>query len=280
MQLPLGIRAHDLAYDQLDQIAKAVSVKGFHAVQLALAKSIKNVSTVTGSLSPGYAKHIKHVFNQHEVNIAILGCYINMIHPDEKQRDKLLDRFKEHLRLARDFGCSIVASETGNVHEKMGYTEGNFTEEAFQQVVESVRILTDEAGKWGVTVGIEGGVNHPIHTPAKMKRLLDEIDSSQLQVIFDPANYMTPDNCHDQEGVFQESFALFGDRIVAVHAKDFIIEDHKVKMVPVGQGKLRYDLLFAWIKKNKPFMEVCMENTKEPYIDEGRRYLERMYRES
>ncbi|GAB2557101.1 sugar phosphate isomerase/epimerase family protein [Gracilibacillus alcaliphilus] len=278
--MQLGIRAHDLAFDQLDQIAETVAAKGVQCVQLALAKSIQYMSTATGSLSPGYAKHIKQTFDKYGVNIAILGCYINMIHPEKQQRDHLLERFKEHLRFARDFGCSIVASETGNVYEKMGYTEDNFTEAAFQQVVKSVRVLTDEAEKWGVIVGIEGGVNHPIHTPEKMKRLLDEIDSSQLQVIFDPANFMSPGNCQDQAAVFQESFALFGDRIVAVHAKDFILEDHKVKMVPVGQGQLRYDLLFAWIKKHKPFIEVLMENTKEPYIDEGRRYLQQMYREA
>lgn len=280
MKLNLGIRGHDVDYTEPQQIAKEVASKGLHAVQLALAKSLKKLSTETGTLSPGYAKYIHHAFTQHNVDIAILGCYINMIHPDMVKREQLLTRFKEHIRFARDFGCSIVASETGNVNEKMGYTEANFTEDAFQKVVNSVKELTDEAEKWGIIVGIEGGINHPIHTPKKMKRLIDEVNSNHLQVIFDPANFMSMVNYEQQEQVFAESFELFGDRIVAIHAKDFVIEDNWIKMVPVGKGILQYDLLFEWLKKHKPYIEVLLENTKEPFIDDSMEYLQQKYQEA
>ncbi|KAB8137585.1 sugar phosphate isomerase/epimerase [Gracilibacillus oryzae] len=277
MRLNLGIRGHDIAFQEPEQIAKEAASKGLGAVQLALAKSFPDLPTQTGSLSPGFAKYMYKAFADHDINIAILGCYINMIHPDETKREQLLSRFKEHIRFARDFGCSIVASETGNVNEKMGYTEDNFTEEAFQKVVKSVKELADEAEKWGVIVGIEGGINHPIHTPQLMRRLLDEVDSNHLQVILDPANFMSMDNYENQENVFQDCFSLFGDNIVAIHAKDFIIEDNWIKMVPVGKGILRYDLLFSWLKENKPYIEVLLENTKEPYIDESVAYLHEQY---
>ncbi|MDX8045164.1 sugar phosphate isomerase/epimerase family protein [Gracilibacillus sp. S3-1-1] len=280
MELNLGIRGHDVDFAEPQQIAEEVSSKGLHAVQLALAKSFKNIPTETGTLSPGYAKYMKHTFKQQDIDIAILGCYINMIHPHKEKREQLLARFKEHIRFARDFGCSIVASETGNINEKMGYTEDNFTEEAFQKVVSSVKELTDEAEKWGVIVGIEGGINHPIHTPQKMKRLIDEVDSNHLQVIFDPANFMSMENYEQQEDVFAESFELFGDRIIAIHAKDFVIEDNWIKMVPVGKGLLNYPLLFEWLKEHKPYIEVLLENTKEPYINDSIRYLKEKYSSS
>ncbi|WP_058308881.1 sugar phosphate isomerase/epimerase family protein [Gracilibacillus massiliensis] len=277
MKLNLGIRGHDIDYQDPNQIAKAIAAKGLGVAQLALAKSFPTIPTNTGSLSPGFAKYIRNAFRQNQVDIAVIGCYINMIHPDQEKRKRLLDRFKEHIRFARDFGCSIVGSETGNVNEKMGYTENNFTDEAFWKVVDSVRELTAEAEKWGIIVGIEGGINHPIHTPEKMKRLLDEVNSNHLQVIFDPANFMSMENYQNQEEVLQESFQLFGDRIVAIHAKDFVIEDNWIKMVPVGKGLLRYDLLFTWLKKHKPFIEVLLENTKEPFIDDSIDYLNEQY---
>ncbi|SER29047.1 Sugar phosphate isomerase/epimerase [Gracilibacillus ureilyticus] len=277
MKLNLGIRGHDIDYHEPELIAKEVASKGLGSVQLALAKSFPDLPTQTGSLSPGFAKQMFQSFRDHRVNVAILGCYINMIHPDPEKREQLLSRFKEHIRFARDFGCSIVASETGNVNEKMGYTEDNFTEEAFRKVVKSVKALTNEAERWGVIVGIEGGINHPIHTPELMGRLLDEVDSNHLQVVFDPANFMSMENYHDQEKVFGQSFELFGDRMAAIHAKDFIIEDQWIKMVPVGKGMLRYDLLFQWLKENKPYIEVLLENTKEPYIDDSIKYLHEQY---
>lgn len=110
-----------------------------------------------------------------------------------------------------------------------------------------------------------------------MKRLLDEIPSNHLQVIYDPANFMSIDNYQHQEDVIQEAIELFGDKIVALHAKDFIIEDNWIKMVPVGQGLLNYDVIFKCIKQRKPFLNVLMEGTSEPYITSSMTYLKEKY---
>lgn len=277
MELNLGIRAHDIEKNSVKEIANEVSNKGLSAVQLALAKSIKQFSTSTGSLSPGYARHIQNTFQESGVQIALLGCYINMIHPDLEKRKENLERFKEHIRFARDFGTSIVGTETGSVLPGMGYSENNYGEQPFQDVVSSVRELVEEAEKFGVIVGIEGGINHPIHTPQRVKRLLDEIASNNLQVIFDPANFMSLDNYKDQESVFEEAINLFGDRIVIIHAKDFIIENDWIKMVPVGKGQLDYEKLFYLLKDRKPFINVLLENTKEPHIDESITFLRKKF---
>lgn len=66
----------------------------------------------------------------------------------------------------------------------------------------------EEAEKFGVIVGIEGGINHPIHTPQRMKRLLDDISSTNLQVIYDPANFMSLENYKEQEQVIEEAVTL------------------------------------------------------------------------
>lgn len=280
LELNLGIRAHDIEKDSLEELTKEIARKGLSAVQLALAKSFKDKNTAPGSFSPGYAKHIRDAFQKENLEIAVLGCYIHMIHPDKKIRRKELERFKEHIRYARDFGCSIVGTETGNVSAKMGYNEDNFKEKPFLEVVDSVKELVEEAEKFGVIVGIEGGINHPVHSPQVMKRLLDSIDSNNLQVIFDPANFMDMDNYQRQEEVFEEAMELFGDRIVIVHAKDFIIENNWIKMVPVGTGMLNYDAIFKLLKQRKPHIHVLLENTREPYIDQSIKFLRKKYAEA
>nr|WP_106783480.1 sugar phosphate isomerase/epimerase [Lysinibacillus timonensis] len=277
MSIKLGIRAHDIANLPLEELVNEISSKGLTAVQLALGKSFKELNTSFGSFSPGFAYHFESAFRGKGIQIAILGCYINMIHPDRHARRKELDRFKEHIRFARDFGCSIVGTETGNVNSDIVYTEENFKEQPFLEVVESVKELVEEAEKFGVLVGIEGGINHPIHTPQRMKRLLDEIPSNHLQVIYDPANFISMDNYQHQEEVIQEALELFGDKIVALHAKDFIIEDNWVKIVPVGQGMLNYDFIFKCIKPKKPYLNILMEGTREPYIDGSISYLKEKY---
>lgn len=113
-----------------------------------------------------------------------------------------------------------------------------------------------------------------------MKRLLDFVESNNLQVIFDPVNYMTIDNYKNQEDVFHEAFDLFGDRIVILHAKDFIIENNCVKTVPVGKGLLNYHALFEMLKAKKPFIQVLMEATKEPHIEDSIQFLRGLYKRS
>ncbi|WP_251551565.1 sugar phosphate isomerase/epimerase family protein [Neobacillus muris] len=277
MKANIGIRAHDVPSLSLEQLTKEIAGKGFTGVQLALAKSFPDINTGLGSLSPGLARYIGGAFRKENLQIAVLGCYINMIHPDVTERRKVLERFKEHIRYARDFGCSIVGTETGNVHAEIHYTEDNFTEQPYQQVVESVRELVSEAEKFGVIVGIEGGVNHPIHTPQRMKRLLDDIPSNNLQVIFDPANFLTIDNYQHQEQVFAEAFELFGDRIVILHAKDFVIDDNWVKMAPVGKGLLNYDAVFKYIKYQKPHINILLEDTREPHLSHSKNYLQEKF---
>lgn len=278
MKLNLGIRAHDINYHTAQEIADEVANKGLTAIQLALQKSFKQPSSEKGTLTPGFAKCINKTFSNKQIDIAVLGCYINMIHPNQEDRKKALDRFKEHICFARDFNCSIVGTETGNVHAKMGYTTDNFTEKPFLAVVDSVKELVKEAEKFGVIVGIEGGVNHPVYTPELMKELVDRVDSNNLQVIYDPANYITVANYKQQEKLFQTAVNLFGDRIVIIHAKDFIVESNQIKMVPVGQGILDYHQIFTWIKSSKPGIHVLLENTKEPYIDESISYLQRIFK--
>jgi L-ribulose-5-phosphate 3-epimerase len=273
IHLNIGIRAHDIENRPLEELVKEIASKGLTSVQLAISKSIETINTELGSLNPGLASYIGKEFSKHHIQIAVLGCYFNMIHPDQVERRKGIERFKEHIRYARDFGCSIVATETGNVNAEIYYTEENFKEEPFLEVVESVRELVQEAEKFGVIVGIEPGVNHPVYSSKVMRRLLDTIDSNNLQVILDPVNLLTMDTYKNQEEILQEAMELLGDRVVVLHAKDFIVEDNQLIPTAVGKGLLNYDFIFNMINKKKPFINILLEETKEPYIDESIAFL-------
>ncbi|MFJ7747110.1 sugar phosphate isomerase/epimerase family protein [Peribacillus sp. NPDC097295] len=278
MNLNLGVRAHDMEKRPLAELSEAIAAKGFTCIQLALRKSFEDMNINPGSLSSGLARSIRNSFQQHQVEIAVLGCYINMIHPNLNERNKGLDFFKEHIHFAKNFGCTIVGTETGNVYADIKYTEENFREEPFQAVVNSVRDLVNEAEKFDVIVGIEPGVNHPIYSSKTMKRLLDTISSQNLQVILDPVNLLTVETYINQEQIIQEAFDLLGDRIVIIHAKDFTIKDGELKTVPVGQGLLDYNKIFSLVKERKPDMKVLMESTKEKDMGNSILYLRKQYK--
>lgn len=272
-----GIRAHDFGKMTPEELALKISEKEFTGIQLALAKAIGGINSELGCLSPGMGNYIRDTFSRKNINIAVLGCYINLIHPDKDIRRKSLDRFKEHIRFARDFGCSIVGTETGSLNGDLSFNPGNHGEEAFQMLVESVGELVNEAEKFGVLVGIEGVSKNTINTPKRMARLLDTIGSNNLQVIFDPVNYMDINNYKNQDSIIEEAVDLFGDRIVILHAKDFIVEGEEIKVVPPGKGMLNYELLIKLIKNNKPFLYTLIEDIRPDFMESSRSHIKDIF---
>jgi sugar phosphate isomerase/epimerase len=223
------------------------------------------------------AYHIANALRKRDIRIAVLGCYINPIHPDEDVKRKSLDRFKEHIRFARDFGCSIVGTETGSFNADLSYHPDNHTERGFNAIVESVSELVEEAEKFGVIVGIEAVTKNTIGSAKIMKRVLDTVKSNNLQVIFDPVNILDLNNHENQEEVFKEAVDLLGDRIVAMHAKDYQVVGEDLKTVPVGTGLMNYESVLKLIKPKKPFINILLEDHKEQYMDAARDYLTEIY---
>lgn len=272
----LGVRAHDYGKTSVEELAKRIAAKGFTSVQLPLSKAIADIDTGLGRLNPGMAGYIRDVFAAHNLKIAILGCYIQLVHRDPISRRQGIEKFKEHLRYARDFNCSIVGTESGSVNPGEPSPE-NHTEESFQTLVSGVRELVAEAEKFGVMVGIEGVAKETLSTPEKIKRLIDTINSNNLQIVFDPFNLITEENYQAQDELYQKSFELFGDRIVIIHAKDFIIENGKKQQVPVGKGILNYELLLKLIKTRKPYINVMLEGASPETAVASGEFLKAIY---
>ena len=274
----IGVRAHDFGKLPVWELANKIQEKRISYIQLALSKAIAGIDDPAGILNPGIASYFRDVFYKRDIKISVLGCYLNYIHPDLEQRRKNLNVFKEHIRFARDFGCSIVGTETGSINADYTYNDENHGDKAFQMLYESLKELVEEAEKFGVIVGIEGVTSHVISTPQKMKQMIDKINSNNLQVIFDPVNLLSIENYENQDMIIKESFDLFGDKIIIIHAKDFIMKDNELKQLAPGNGLLNYKLLCELIKKTKPYIEIIMEETKESTVSESIDYIKKIQR--
>lgn len=147
----IGVRAHDFGRLSADELASRIAARGLTCVQLALNKAIVGLDLKAGDMNPGLAFHVGQAFRRHGVQIAVLGCYINPIHPDPAKRKELLAFFKDHLRYARDFGCGLVGLETGSVNADYSPHPDNQSEAAFQQMLAGIAELVQEAERFGVT---------------------------------------------------------------------------------------------------------------------------------
>ncbi len=273
----LGIRAHDFTALNAEELAEKVSAKGFKNVQLALPKSFETINSDLGNLSPGFGNYIRNALSGKNIHVAVLSCYFNMVDPDEEFRRHCIDKFKEYIRYASTFGAKIVGSETGSYNRDFSYHEDNHSEKAFQTVKRTIRELADEAEKFGIIIGVENSVTLTIHTPERMKRLLDEIGSNNVQVLYDPIGFIRADEIANQDEIITRSLDILGDRIAAVHVKDFIVENGERVIVPPGKGILNFELLFKLLKKKKPFVEIILENIEVEEMDKSINYMRGIY---
>lgn len=280
ISLRIGVRAHDFGVLPADELAAKIAAKHLFCTQLALGKAIAGFNLKPGVLNPGLAFEIGGAFHKHGVQIAVLGCYVNPIHPDPLTRKSLLDLFKEHLRYARDFGNGLVALETGSVNADYSPHPENHSETAFQQSLASIAELVAEAEHFGVIVGIEAVTSHAVSTPQKMRRMLDAVASSNLQVVFDAVNLLSLENYQEQERIIGESFELFGDRIAIIHAKDFVVENGQFRFARAGLGKLRHDLVMKFAVQQKPGISILLEDANEQTAQDCQQFLRQVAEQS
>ena len=272
--LNITIRGHDLSgVTSVKELAEQTKKQGIHNLQLALGMSFPDMPSGAANLNPGMGAAIKRELAETDVQVGILSCYINMIHPDPEIREQLLQKFESYVRHARYFGAAMVASETGCVLPEIQYTEDNFSDEAFADMVGVIHRLVKAGEEAGMLVGIEPGLNHPLYSLERVEQLLAAVQSDYLGIIFDPSNLITSENYLEQVSLVESAFKRFGDKIVAVHLKDFKVEDDQIIPVNLGEGLIDYAAIAAIIAKHKPLSYVVLEETKDDHIGKALQLL-------
>lgn len=273
----IGIRAHDMEKAPIEDLVKNIKAKGFSCTQLALSKAIYEFNVSKDAMTPGMALHLKRIFDKHEVDIAVLGCYLNITNPDKVQNQEIMEIYKTHIRFASLLGCGMVGTETGAVNSEYKFEEANHSKEALASFIEHAKIVVDYAEKMGVIFGIEPVYNHIVSDIERADKVLRAINSPNLQIILDPVNLLSIHNHEKHEDIIKGAFQLFKKDIAVIHAKDYIIENNNIKSVPAGQGQLNYNVLLDLIKKEKPYIHVLLEDTNPTNAISTREFVETLY---
>jgi len=281
--LQFGLRAHDFGRHTAENLAETLAPLMPASIQLALSKALADLTGKPGTLNPGAARKIRDTLAKRGIAVSILGCYINPVHPDPDARESALRRFEEHLRYARDFGCSVVGTETGSLNPDCSWHPDTAGDAAFERLTESVARLCRVAEGCGAIVGIEPvAYQHTVSSVERMAELIRRVDSPALGVIWDPVNLIPPEGpdfgiADGQDLFFRKALDAFGDRIVAVHLKDFRIEGGKKNWpFPAGTGDLDIETLFRLLSDRKPMIDVLLENADPETAGETLALLRRM----
>ena len=90
--MQLGIRLHDTKKLPFEERIANVHELGFACGHLAPGKVISEFPTTDEALTPGLAMYMKNVFAKNQVDVAVLGCYLNLANPNPEQLAKITHR--------------------------------------------------------------------------------------------------------------------------------------------------------------------------------------------
>ena len=278
--MQLGIRLHDMQAGTLAERAALAREQGFSCVHLALSKTIPDFPMEPAAFTTGLGKHIRNIFAAEGIDIAVLGCYYNLAHPDPLKVKKLQRLYVAHLRMARTLGCSVVGTETGAPNAEYQYDPTCHTETALQSFLRGVVPIVEAAERLGVILAIEPVWNHIVWKPQVARRVIHEIASPNLRIILDPVNLLSIENYEQRDMVIGEALDILGEYVEVVHLKDFRVEEGKLVSVAAGTGLMDYREIMAYLKQSKPFVQATLENTVPENAVRAREYLAGIYAEA
>lgn len=272
--MQIGIRLHDIAPGTLEERVKMAHEQGFTCGHLALAKTVSDVSVANSALTPGYAAHLRKMFAKYDVDIAVLGCYLNLAHPDPEELKRIQERYYAHLRFASILGCSVVGTETGAPNSSYSYEPACHTDEALKTFITNVTPVVRCAEKFGVILAIEPVWNHIVYNAKQALKVLEAIDSPNLRIILDPVNLLCTENIEHYEQVIDGAIRLLGEYTDVIHMKDFEVKNGKIISGAPGTGTMKYDRIMNFVKEEKPYIQMTIEDSKPENAVRSREFLE------
>ncbi len=282
--MQLGIRLHDVnaslsdEYKTMEKRAEKAREEGFSCVHLAYSKVISGWTFDHCALTEGLAQYTKRVFRKNDLDVAVLGCYLNLAHPDPEKLKEIQSRYYGSIRVASLLGASVVGTETGAPNAQYKMDENTHSKEALETFIKGLAPVVECAEKYGVSMAIEPVWKHIVCTPERARIVLDAIGSRNLRIIFDPVNLLYPGNLNEREELFERTLNLLGDDIAVIHLKDYVPEGNDLKSIAAGTGEMDYKQILSFVKARKPYIQATLENTTNDNAIQSREMLEALYK--
>lgn len=281
--MQIGIRLHDVntglapEFQTMEARTEKAREEGFACVHLAFSKVIQGVTFDASALTEGLALHTRRVFARAGLDVAVLGCYLNLAHPDPGKLAEIQSRYYGHIRVAALMNAGVVGTETGAPNAEYKMDANTHTQEALDTFIRGLAPVVECAEHYGVTVAIEPVWKHIVYDADRAVRVLSAIGSHNLRVILDPVNLLYPGNVDQREQVIGDAIEKLGDKVAVVHLKDYVPAGDDLKSIAAGTGEMDYTQILRFMKDRKPYIQATLENTTNDSAAASREFLERAY---
>ncbi len=261
----IGFRAHDLgSFDTVNNFISEMDDKSCpHIIQFAPTKLFNNISHISKT-EDSWINNISKSFQKANIEVSVLGCYINPLNMEEKKYRKIvINDFKKSLEISKYFNNSVVATETGtNQYALQLRLEEEQQLNNFWTFLEKVLPL---AQKNNAKIAIEPVADHTICNFKRIDQMLTFFECDNLKLIYDPVNFLpyigkelTPEFQNQQ---FIEFFEKYNSIISIIHLKDFnFTEKLKNRNLSLFSGKFNIEDFIFTLKKYNNKSTILLEN--------------------
>jgi sugar phosphate isomerase/epimerase len=240
--MQLGIFAKEFPRPTVAQTLQAVADAGIPAVQFNL--SVLGLPTVPDTVPAKDVAATREAVARAGVQLAAISGTFNTAHPDLAVRKACIGRFPVLCETARALNIPVITLSSGSRHpqDMWRHHPDNGTAAAWSDSRDSLAALSAIAADHGVVLAVEPEHANVLATAARARRMLDEIGSPALRVVFDAANLIDSDlpTPASMRSVITQAVALLGPDIVLCHAKELTVGR---RPVPAGAGMLPWDII-------------------------------------
>jgi sugar phosphate isomerase/epimerase len=242
--------------DDPDALARAHRAKGYRAAycpDLRLDDRERIRATV-------------EAFARHDVVIAEVGRWVNLLDSDPEARRKNIATVTEGLALAEAVGarCCVDIAGSFSTTSWFGPHPENLSPRFFDAAVENARKILDAVKPTRTTFCYEMMAWSLPDSPDACLRMLKAVDRGAFAVHLDPCNLVnSPARYYRSSDLLRECYAKLGSRVASVHAKDLAWDVEMAvhfREVRVGLGSIDYGVWLAEHARQCPDVPLMLEH--------------------
>jgi L-ribulose-5-phosphate 3-epimerase len=270
--MKIGIRLHDAAGRDIAQKMINAKAQGFECIHLALSKVMGEEYILPESLTQELARHIKDITAP--MDIAVLGCYLNLADPDAKAAKQIQEKYIAHLRFSKWAGALLVGTETYCHNSR--YPDDPLrrrSDETLELFIERLTPVVHAAEAMDAVIAIEPVWNHIVCNAQRARMVLDHFRSSCLKIIFDPVNLLSTNMLEHHEEIFDDALELLYDDTAVIHIKDCVPENGSLRATAAGEGIINYAPLFERLRELSCTLPLTLENTHPHNAEKALRHV-------
>jgi sugar phosphate isomerase/epimerase len=223
---------------------------------------------------------IREAFARHDVVIAEVGRWCNLLEPDPAKRAENLKKVTDGLALAEAIGARCCVDIAGSFNPKLwfGPHPKNVSQEFFDATVENARNIIDAVKPKTAKFCLEMmGWALPDSADSYVA-LIKAVQRDAFGVHLDPCNLVnSPRRFYQNTGLLDECFDKLGPWIASCHAKDVAWEvemNVHFREVTLGTGELDYTTYLKRLAALPGDVPLMIEHMKGPEeYDKSREYL-------